>query len=138
MSDVAQAVTSTSDYYTTSANTALPTQELDRNAFLNLLVTKLQNQDPMKPMEDTEFIAQLAQFSSLEQMAQLNGTLSAMNAKSAGLNAAYLIGRSIIATDPESGEMLSGTVSALTFDGCEARLVVNGVALDPLWVTYVE
>lgn len=47
-------------------------KKLDKNAFLNLLVTQLQNQDPLNPVEDKEFIAQMAQFSSLEQLQQLN------------------------------------------------------------------
>lgn len=47
-------------------------QELDRDAFLRLLVTQLQHQDPLNPMDDHQFIAQLAQFSSLEQMQNLN------------------------------------------------------------------
>lgn len=51
----------------TSAN-----DDLDKNAFLHLLTTQLANQDPLDPMDDREFIAQLAQFSSLEQMTLLN------------------------------------------------------------------
>jgi len=47
-------------------------KKLDKNAFFNLLVTQLQNQDPLNPVEDKEFIAQMAQFSSLEQLQQLN------------------------------------------------------------------
>ena len=48
--------------------------ELDRDAFLRLLTTQLSNQDPLNPTEDREFIAQMAQFSSLEQMQNLNDT----------------------------------------------------------------
>lgn len=49
--------------------------DLDKDAFLRLLTTQLANQDPLSPMEDREFIAQLAQFSSLEQMTALNQTM---------------------------------------------------------------
>lgn len=48
--------------------------DLDKDAFLRLLTTQLGNQDPLNPTEDREFIAQMAQFSSLEQMQNLNDT----------------------------------------------------------------
>ena len=50
-------------------------KELDKEAFLKLLIAQLANQDPMNPMEDREFIAQMAQFSSLEQMANMSKTM---------------------------------------------------------------
>lgn len=53
-----------------------PKNDLDKDAFLRLLTTQLANQDPLNPMEDKEFIAQLAQFSSLEQMQNLNKNLT--------------------------------------------------------------
>ena len=62
----------------TDANWPVPTREpnndLDREAFLRLLITQLQHQDPLNPMDDRDFIAQMAQFSALEQMVNLNTT----------------------------------------------------------------
>ena len=56
------------------------TDALGRDAFLQLLTTQLAHQDPMQPQGDTEFIAQLAQFSSLEQLTQMRGTLDVIAA----------------------------------------------------------
>jgi flagellar basal-body rod modification protein FlgD len=54
------------------------TSELGQDAFLQLLVTQLQSQDPLKPMEDTAFIAQLAQFASLEKLTQMAASLESL------------------------------------------------------------
>jgi flagellar basal-body rod modification protein FlgD len=51
---------------------------LSRDAFLSLLVTQLRHQDPTEPMDNSQFIAQLATFSSLEQLQQVNTTLSSI------------------------------------------------------------
>lgn len=64
-----------------------------REEFLSLLVTQMQHQDPLQPMEGTEFVTQLAQFSSVEQLLQINerlglievGQASAVNSQAAGL-----------------------------------------------------
>lgn len=57
---------------TTDQSSAAKKTELDKNAFLNLLIAQLKNQDPLNPMKDQEFIAQLATFSSLEQVSNMN------------------------------------------------------------------
>lgn len=53
---------------------------LGKDQFLNILMTQLQNQDPMNPLEDKDFIAQMAQFSSLEQLTNLNKTMEGISA----------------------------------------------------------
>ena len=58
----------------------LSSDALGRDAFLQLLTTQLAHQDPLQPQSDTEFIAQLAQFSSLEQLTQMRGTLDVIAA----------------------------------------------------------
>ena len=68
---------STNDPSTTPALTARETG-LGRDAFLQLLVTQLQHQNPLEPQADGEFLAQLAQFSSLEQLQEIKGDIAAL------------------------------------------------------------
>jgi flagellar basal-body rod modification protein FlgD len=70
-----------------------PTQELGKDQFLQILVTQLKNQDPLQPMQDKDFIAQMAQFSSLEQTMNMATQLTALR-QSAGM-AASLIGKTV-------------------------------------------
>src|SRR5258706_13840008 len=56
-------------------------QGLDKNAFLKLLVAQMKNQDPLKPMDNTEFVAQLAQFSNLEQVMVISQRLNTLTAQ---------------------------------------------------------
>lgn len=73
--------------------------DLGKNEFLELLVTQLNNQDPLSPQENGEFIAQLAQFSSLEGIENLNKTMTSMLGSfnsSQALQASSLVGRSVI------------------------------------------
>jgi len=63
---------------TSSALSSTKTNAMGKEAFLQLLVTQLQHQDPTKPMDDTAFVTQLAQFSSLEQLTEIATSTSAM------------------------------------------------------------
>ncbi len=102
---------------------------LGRDAFLQLLITQLKNQDPLNPMEDKEFTAQLAQFSSLEKLEQISASLDTMN-ESEGrqdmLSAVSFIGKQVRA----GGDTLSkqgGQVSTMYYsiDDPAASVLVN-------------
>ncbi|MGK4341713.1 flagellar hook assembly protein FlgD [Ectopseudomonas oleovorans] len=74
-------------------------KDLGKNEFLNLLVAQLNNQNPLEPQGNGEFIAQLAQFSSLEGIQQLNSSVSSMMSSfqsSQALQASSLVGRKVI------------------------------------------
>jgi flagellar basal-body rod modification protein FlgD len=80
------------------------TKDLGKNDFLNLLVTQLQNQNPLEPMQDQEFISQLAQFSQLEQLSNMSETLDTnsqvnylMSQSIANTMAVTLIGKTVVA-----------------------------------------
>lgn len=88
---------------------------LDKESFLLLLVTQFQYQDPLNPMEDTEFIAQMAQFSSLEQMMNMNETMQgitdAVNNQSM-FNATSYIGKYVTTSGNVIGKTSSSTTGA--------------------------
>ena len=98
-------------------------RELGKDDFLSLLVTQLKYQDPLNPVEDKEFIAQMAQFSALEQMYNLNSNISSMKAFG-------LIGTEVTAeiVDDATGEMdiIIGEVESVSVNGSEVNVVVDG------------
>lgn len=61
------------------ATTTTASKDLGKDQFLKILITQLRNQDPMQPMEDKEFIAQMAQFSSVEQLVNISSQLKTLN-----------------------------------------------------------
>jgi flagellar basal-body rod modification protein FlgD len=72
-----------------SSSTTAPTAAVNQNMFLQLLVTQLQNQDPMNPTDSTTFVTQLAQFQQLEQSVNSGQDISAMRKDLDTLAAAY-------------------------------------------------
>ncbi|MTI58786.1 MAG: flagellar hook capping protein [Firmicutes bacterium] len=89
---------------------------LDKNAFFELLTTQLQYQDPLNPMDNTQFIAQMAQFSSLEQMENMNANMTQFLRIQGLSEGASLIGKTVETIDPESGETIKGEVVKVTFE----------------------
>lgn len=94
-------------------------EELGRDTFLQLLVYQMQNQDPLEPLTNENMIAQLAQFTALEQMNKLNESFESLSAtirQQSLLAASNLIGRSVQGTD-RNGAAVSGLVDRVYLDG---------------------
>ena len=104
--------TSSSSAVTTATNDAL-----GKYAFLKLLIAELSNQDPLNPMEDREFISQMATFSSLEQMQNMNTTLTGIS-EANKFNAVQYIGKAIAFTagDGEEAVQKVAIVNHVWFD----------------------
>jgi flagellar basal-body rod modification protein FlgD len=100
---------------------------LDKNDFLKILITQLSHQDPTQPMDDKAFIAQMAQFSSLEQMTNMSEGLSKVAALIGRSQALGLLGNAVDISN--GGETVSGIVDAVT-GGDFPQILVNGQYYD--------
>lgn len=112
--------------------------QLDKDAFLSLLITQLQNQNPLEPMDNTEYIAQLAQFSSLEQMQQVSQKLDQVAANSSNSAVFALLGHTITYQGTDDAAAVSGVVSAVKYVDGQPMLVINGQEVDPAFVQQVN
>ncbi len=114
-------------FNTSLHGTKAPQQNLDKDDFMKILITQLQHQDPTKPMEDREFIAQMAQFSSLEQMTNMSRQFTELTATLKGAQAMNLIGREVEIVSGDS--TVSGIVEAVT-GGAYPQILVDGAYFD--------
>jgi flagellar basal-body rod modification protein FlgD len=118
--------TSTGDPLTKAAGGSL-----DKNAFLKLLVQEMTNQDPLKPADNTQFIAQLAQFSTLEQMQNLNTGFTNLQTSFQISQARGLLGVAVQAVNSSTGVQVNGTVDQIMVDADgSVRLDVGGTAVN--------
>ncbi|OYX88796.1 MAG: flagellar basal body rod modification protein [Azorhizobium sp. 35-67-5] len=113
---------------TTSTSSSSNTSTLDYNAFLQLMIAQLKNQDPTSPMETSEYTSQLAAFSQVEQSVSTNAKLDSLLSATNLQNAEALVGRTLSNSDGSiTGEVASvtlysdATVATLT-DGTEVVL----------------
>ncbi len=116
----------------TNAGSSSSISQLGQNAFLQLLAVQMKNQDPLQPVDNTQFVAQLAQFSSLQELTTISsqlGTLSTttMQVQTADqlLSAFNLIGTNVTITDT-AGKLVTGTVSGVNITGGQANVDVSG------------
>lgn len=111
-------------------STAATSQSV-RNEFLTLLVTQLRHQDPLEPVQQQDFLSQLAQFSTLEGIEGLNSNFSAMLAMQQLTQGAQLVGRAVVFNGPSGLEQ--GTITSVLLDDDQLSVVIDGgtvVSLD--------
>lgn len=96
---------------------------LDKDAFLQLLVTQMQYQDPLEPTDNTQYISQLATFSSLEEMQNMTASMDKQRASG-------LVGQYVYLEDKSdttgNSKMVEGTVDYVTFSGNKTYLSIDG------------
>jgi flagellar basal-body rod modification protein FlgD len=116
-----------------SLGSAATNAALGKDSFMRLLVTQLKNQDPMQPAANEEMLAQLAQFSSLEEMQELNDNivgLAVLQQSNALMNqltdSSALIGKSVEYVDPATGKEAWGTVTSVRIKAGLAILNIDG------------
>jgi len=110
----------------------------DKNMFLNLLVAQLKYQDPMNPTDSSQFMAQTAQFQSLEVMQDVAAQLTALQSSQMAFGASGLVGRTVSYPDPaDTTKTLTGTVRGVTFEATGPVLDVAGTKVPMLNVISV-
>ena len=99
--------------------------EMDQDAFLQLLMIQLKNQDPTNPMDSTEFLSQQAQFTQISELQKLNSNLTSSMLIS---QASSMIGREVVMEDKSNPEgYINGVVECASFDSSGGiNLVING------------
>lgn len=101
--------------------------ELGKDDFLKILITQMSNQDPTSPLENTEFIAQMAQFSSLEQMTNMSQNFERLSSMIHTTEAASMLGRTV---EFDLGDTTSSGVVEAVSRGSNPQVKVNGMFYD--------
>ena len=127
------------DFYNkqNKTNERVASNELGKDDFLKLLITQLQNQDPTEPMENQEFIAQMAQFSSLEQMTNMSTSFAKMASFISSQEAANTLGKTVELNVGDT--TTTGIVEGAT-RGENPQILVNGMyyTLDKIAAIYAN
>ena len=113
----------TSGTSSSTSSSSTTTQTLDYDSFLKLLLAQMQNQDPLNPMDSTEYVSQLASFSNVEQGLKMNTKLDQLLVISNLSQASDMVGRSIVSADGAT----SGIVESVRVDSSGATaFLTNG------------
>jgi flagellar basal-body rod modification protein FlgD len=116
-----------------------PNGELGKNDFLKLMVAQLQAQNHLEPTNDTEYIAELAQFSQLEQTTNIAQTSSQSASAQPVAQAVGLIGHTVSYVDPTTGAAAQGKVQNVEIGTSGATLTIEGTTgIEPSSITEVS
>lgn len=113
---------------TTPAKVGGKPGELGKDDFMKLLMTQLQNQDPMKPMDDQAFMGQVAQFQTLDQISAMNAAITSLLETQKLAEASGLIGKTISALDADA-KRVTGTVTAAAVIGGKATVYIGSTSV---------
>ncbi len=102
----------------------------DQDAFLRILVAQLSSQDPLNPLDQNQFIAQMAQFTQVEQTLKLNQNLQALG-NTLRFSASMLVGAHVQYTK-DSGQAATGTIQAVLFEKDSVRVRMDDGSICPL------
>ena len=122
-------VSPTNPAATTTSAGFTPTQssskQLTQQDFLKLLSTQMSNQDPMQPMDDSQFMAQMAQFSTLQATTAISTDMTALRTHSDLATASSLVGRKVTISNASIGSV-TGVVSGVDASSGSAQVVIGG------------
>ena len=108
---------------TADANSATDAFGLSFESLLEIILTQLTYQDPLKPMDNFEFVSQLAQFSQIQQTQSLNDKIDGLLASQSTSQATGLLGKTV--DIPAGATTLTGTVTAVSFSNGEPRVSIG-------------
>lgn len=109
----------------TALTSAVPKSVVNQDEFLKILLTQLNFQDPLKPLDNQEFIAQLAQFTNLEQTRQLTDGVNTLLAIQSATQSVGLIGKTVDVAAANGQGASTGEVTTVTFSSGQPRLTVK-------------
>jgi len=125
---------------TQTQQSRLPQQTLGQDDFLKLLVAQLSAQDPMNPVSNADFAAQMAQFSTLQTTQTMQGNMAAVQAGVGVLEAnslLSLLGKTV-SLQTANGQTVTGVVSSLQYQSGNPTITVNGQAYSVTQVTSIS
>jgi flagellar basal-body rod modification protein FlgD len=124
---------------TSTGGTTNPYSSLKTEDFVNMMVTQLQNQDPMDPVKNQDLLAQMSQIGQLQSATQLQDTLKSMMFQSQLSSAGSLIGKNVIGTAVDGKTLISGTVNSVQVSNGNVNLELdNGLEMPLANVASIE